>query len=277
MEIKILGTVSPTCHDTKNCPGYLITKGNKKILLDCGNGCTRYLNTKDDLSDIIIIISHLHHDHWGDLLSLGYDSYILHNLGILKERVKVYIPEPEFKKQLIFGVEPLTYIPLWLNTIVPNIEYEFLTNLGDEHFLEFITYDEQTKLQVGEMTVDFSPNPHQVKAYSTRVKDEQTTIVYSGDTGYQNNTLTELAKDADLLLCESTFLIDQPKKLDYHLTTEEAAHIAKTANVSNLLLTHFYPTIDKSKYVEEAKTIFENTEAAEEGKVYKLGGRKWKN
>ena len=54
----------------------------------------------------------------------------------------------------------------------------------------------------------------------------------------------------------------------------EAAEIAKTANVTQLLLTHFYPEISKELYVKEAKEIFENTTAAEEGKVLKLGGIK---
>ena len=38
------------------------------------------------------------------------------------------------------------------------------------------------------------------------------------------------------------------------------------ANVKKLLLTHFWPEIDKDEYVNEAKEIFENTEAAVEGK-----------
>ena len=37
-------------------------------------------------------------------------------------------------------------------------------------------------------------------------------------------------------------------------------------NVKKLLLTHFYPTIDKELYVDEAKEVFENTEAATEEK-----------
>ena len=109
MEIKVLGTVSPKCYNNKNCPGYLVSNGNKKILLDCGNGSTKYINSIEELSNIIIIISHLHRDHWGDLLSLSYDSYVLHNLGILKERVKVYIPEPDFEEKIIsVYAEPIT-------------------------------------------------------------------------------------------------------------------------------------------------------------------------
>lgn len=37
-------------------------------------------------------------------------------------------------------------------------------------------------------------------------------------------------------------------------------------NVDKLLLTHFYPYIDKELYVKEAKEEFENVEAAIEGK-----------
>lgn len=275
MEIKVLGTVSPKCYDNKNCPGYLINTGNKKILLDCGNGSTKYINTPEELSDIIIIISHLHRDHWGDLLSLGYDSYVLHNLGILKDRVKVYIPEYDPEEKLISTyLDPITR-DLCQTTKNDSIaDYEFLLNLGEEQFLEFITYNKETKLKIDDMEIDFSENPHQIHSYSIRVKDKDTTVVYSGDTGFKNNTLTALATNADLLICESTFLSNQPKKLDYHLTTTEAATIAKDANVKRLLLTHFYPTIEKDEYVKEALEVFGNTEAAEEGKVLKIGVKK---
>ena len=88
MEIKFLGTVSPYCKDEKNCPGYLITHENEKILLDCGNGISRYLNMPDDLEDLTIIISHLHSDHYGELLSLAQTSYVFHKLGLLKNICK---------------------------------------------------------------------------------------------------------------------------------------------------------------------------------------------
>ena len=44
--------------------------------------------------------------------------------------------------------------------------------------------------------------------------------------------------------------------------------------VRKLVLTHFFPELEKSNYVKEAQMIFENTEAAEEGKILKLGGIK---
>lgn len=260
MQVKVLGTVSPRCYKNKNCPGYLISQQNQLILLDCGNGISKYLKSTD-MEKLTIIISHLHHDHYGDILTLAYDSYVLHNIGLLSKRIPVYIPKPNLEESTI-SVENN------LNT------YSFLTNLGEENFLEFKFYDETKNIIINDMVIDFSKNPHQVPTYSIRVKNKDQIIVYSGDTGYQNNTLQQFSKQADLLICESTFLKGQHRKKDYHLYAYEAAEIAKNAEVSQLLLTHFYPEIDKSLYVKEAKEFFGNTEAAEEGKVYKIRGVK---
>ena len=271
MKIKILGTVSPYCKEEKNCPGYLVTGPNAKVLLDCGNGVTRNLKLPDDLEDLNIIISHLHKDHYGDLLALAYASYVFHNLGYLQKRIKVYIPEPDmytvsegYTDEDGWGASRLVKKPL--------IDYEFLQNLGEEHFFEIIPYNGKTKIEVGDLSISFSQNPHQINTYSTKIVDKDKIFVYSGDTGYQKNTLVRLAQDADILLCESTFLRGQTRVSDNHLYAYEAAKIAKDANARQLVLTHFFPEIDKEEYVKEARTIFENTIPAEEGKVLKLGG-----
>lgn len=273
MEIKVLGTVSPYCKDDKNCPGYLVTNDQTKILLDCGNGITRNLKLPDDLENLNIIISHLHKDHYGDLLSLGYATYVFHNLGYLQNRVKVYLPEPDiyqvsegYTDEDGWGASRLVKKPL--------IDYQFLQELGEEQFFEFIPYNERTKLDIDGLQISFSKNPHPINTYSTKIVDKNKTFVYSGDTGYNGNSLVRLAQDADILLCEATFLRGQTRLKDNHLYAYEAAKIAKDAKVRKLVLTHFFPEIEKSAYVKEAKSIFENTEAAEEGKVLKLGGLK---
>ncbi len=273
MEIKILGTVSPYCKDTKNCPGYLVTENNTKIILDCGNGCTRELKLPEDLKNLTIIISHLHKDHYGDLLSLGYASYIFHNLGYLSKRIKVYIPNGELITRLE-DHQASDDCKKLKSVQKPIIDYLFLQEFGHEQYFEFIPYDEQTKLTIGNLQIDFSKNPHPINTFSTRVKHNKETFVYSGDTGYSKNTLVTFAQNADLLLCEATFLNGQTKSTDHHLYAYEAATIARDADVKKLLLTHFFPELDKESYVSEAKTIFKDTEAAEEGKILKLGGIK---
>jgi len=67
---------------------------------------------------------------------------------------------------------------------------------------------------------------------------DKTSIVYTGDTDYCENAV-RLAKDADLLICESAF--PEEMKVDGHLTPSLAGRIASEAGVKNLVLTHFYP------------------------------------
>lgn len=244
MKVIPLGTVSPYCKEDKNCPGFLVTKDGYKILLDCGSGISRLLSFPEDLNNLIIIISHLHKDHYSDLASIGYASFVYKNLGLLKNKIKVYIPRENTFSQ----------------------DYEYLTNFGDEHYMEFIPYKFNSLIKHDNFTVSFSLNPHQVTTHSIKINNNSKTLVYSSDTGYKNNSLEAFAKDADLLICEATFLDCQAKKSDNHLYAYEAALIAKNAHVKKLTLTHFWPEINEQNYVNEAKKIFSNTDAAIEGK-----------
>ena len=250
MLLKVLGTVSPHCHKEKNCPGYLVITEDAKLLLDCGNGITRNLKYPEDIQELTIVISHLHRDHYSDIFSIAYDSYVYHNLGLLTNKIKVYIPNPTSKEELL--------------------DFQILTNLGKEQYLEVIPYNPQDKLNIGNTYITFSSNPHSIPSYSMKISEQNTALVYSGDTGYVGNTIETFAAGSNLLICESTFLKNQKKTKDYHLYAHEAAQIAKKAQVNELLLTHFWPDIDKNIYLEEAKPIFPNTKIAIENTLIKI-------
>ena len=250
MILKVLGSVSPYCKDDKNCPGYLVSTSTEKILLDCGNGIVRNLILPDEIKNLTIIISHLHRDHYADLFGIAYASYVFHNLNILSNRIKVYIPKPSTSEEIH--------------------DYNLLTNLGEEQYLEIIPYTSTQTINLNNTNITFSSNPHNITSYSIKISEHNQSIVYSGDTGYLGNTLETFAKGTNLLICESTFLKGQTRKKDYHLYAHEAAYIAKKANVDKLLLTHFWPEIDREEYLKESSPIFPNTEVAIENKVLKL-------
>jgi len=70
---------------------------------------------------------------------------------------------------------------------------------------------------------------------------------------------TELAKGADLLVCESTYLSSEHKEAHdhYHMTAAQAATLAKEGGVRRLALTHFsqrYPSTEP--FLQEARTQF---------------------
>ena len=248
MEVKVLGSVSPYSRGNKNGVGYLVKEGNYKVLLDAGSGITRLMNMDEDLDNLIIKISHLHADHYEELFALAYASFVMHNLGHLNNRIKVYLPKSD-------------KIPV----------LKLLKNI--ENYMEFIIYDDNDEIKHGEFIITSSINPHNVKSYNTKIKSKNGILVYSGDTGYKENSLYSFDKDADLFICESTFLKEQIKKEDNHLYAYEAGLISKRANVNELMLTHFWPEIDKGRYVDEARQVFKNTIAAEEEIVYKIGGK----
>ena len=265
MIITPLGTVSTYCYEDKNCPGFLVKYGKNKILLDCGNGISRGLKFPDDLNNLTIIISHLHPDHYGELLSIAQTSYVFNNLGLLKNKIKVYIPSGDIVYKRESGIDKHGWdydIKVRQNII----DFDYLLNLERESFLEFIPYKQKDKLYFDDLEVSFSKNPHPIITYSTKLETEGIKMVYSSDTGYIGNSLEEFAKNSNLLICESTFLRGQTRKGNNHLFAYEAAEIARKANVGRLLLTHFWPSIDKQIYVNEAKEVFKNTEAACEGK-----------
>ena len=267
MIIKALGTVSPFCKDNKNCPGFLIKYQDNNLLLDCGNGVTRLLDMNNDLKNLTIIISHLHPDHYGDLISLLQGIYVYRKLGYIKSNIKLYIPDcdEEIEKEYFQGADGW-----WDSTSrrVKILDYRLIEKYAEIAGVKFIGYSD-IKTTIGDMSISSLNVPHQVKSYAIKVKTPDGTVVYSSDTG-TNNELRRFANNADLFICESTFLKGQYRETDNHLYAYEAAQIAKDAKVGILLLTHFWPDIDKKRYVEEAFPIFDCTEAAEEGKEYVL-------
>ena len=91
------------------------------------------------------------------------------------------------------------------------------------------------------------------------IKGKKLTIIT--DTSYCDNCV-KLAKDSDLLICESTFskeLKDKAKEYK-NLTADDAANIAKKSRSKELILTHFSQRYrDANPLIKEAKKIFKNT------------------
>ena len=81
MELKVLGIMSPYATKNTNCPGFLITDGDYKIMLDCGSGTHRLLNYPEDLKNLHVFVSHLHRDHYNDVYNLQYSSFVYHKQG----------------------------------------------------------------------------------------------------------------------------------------------------------------------------------------------------
>jgi ribonuclease Z len=92
-------------------------------------------------------------------------------------------------------------------------------------------------------------------------------VAFVMDTRRCDNAV-ELARDVDLLICESTYLdCDADKAHEHgHLTAAQAATIARTAGARKLVLTHFSQRYTSTEpFVAEASPIFPEVVAASDG------------
>ena len=99
--------------------------------------------------------------------------------------------------------------------------------------------------------------------------EPQRKVTYIMDTCPNPNTI-KIAKDSDLLICESTHN-EQGKELakkHKHLTAKQAAQIAKSSNSKKLILTHLSQRNEtkhaQKQLLQEAKKVFKNVSIAED-------------
>src|SRR5919202_3556415 len=73
MRLTVLGK-SPSGQDADGaCSGYLVEDGDTTVLIDCGNGVFSKLRRfRDYLAVDAVVISHLHADHFLDLVPFAY-------------------------------------------------------------------------------------------------------------------------------------------------------------------------------------------------------------
>ncbi len=87
-------------------------------------------------------------------------------------------------------------------------------------------------------------------------------------------SIVENAKNADLFICEGMYgeKEKQAKAKEHkHMTFYEAAELAKAAQVKEMWLTHYSPSLNRpEEYMEEVQKIFENTKAGKDRKTIEL-------
>ena len=246
VSLTIMGTQSPYAKENKACPAYLLKYNQSKLLLDCGSGSHRFFDMSE-LENLNIVVSHLHRDHYNDLYNYMYSSLVMKNHKKLDNPIKIYLPK-----------EP--------KHIFDDIKNEKLTfSIVNE-----IT-DDKT-LNIGDFECEFIKTIHSadILTYAIKAKVNNKTIVYTGDISYKSKSdIVEFAKNADILICEASFLVSHgfPKECN-HLTALQAGEIAKEANVKKLILTHLWPEEDIKNYYKEAKEMFSNVFIADEKDIY---------
>lgn len=209
------------------CSGYLVEAGNACIVCDLGSGTLSRLNGLLPVEKLdALLLSHLHFDHCSDVLVLQYQLEAAMKSGVRKTPLPLYLPDtPADVRALFEQSDAFALHSIW----------------------------DGMKERFGKLTVTFSAVRHgRMEAYAMDIRlPEGRRLFYTGDTGWFEG-LTDLAKGADTLLCDTAFLNARADGAPLpHLTTGEASRLAKEAGVGRLLCTHLSGGGDMVPYMEK--------------------------
>lgn len=234
------------------CSSYLVQTPSAAVLFDAGSGAVGSLQRAIDYPAIdAIVVSHMHADHFLDLVPLRYGL----TYGPLRraEPMPVWLP------------------PSGMRRLAP-IAAAFSGEGGDFFGNVFAVgeYEPLAALKIGDLSVAFAPARHYVEAYAVRVECGGAAFVYSGDTA-PCDAVVEHARDASLFICEATLALGTEPEPRGHCSAREAGVMARRANARALALTHYYADADQAALVEAARAEFTgDVVAADDGMEFAL-------
>ncbi len=288
IEIVFLGTGSSIPTAKRNHPGILLQYGNENILIDCGEGIKRQFRVArlNPCNITRILITHWHGDH---VLGIpGLLQTLVHN----NYNKKLFIYGPKGTKKYMEAIMQMFIFHGRLDINIEEVDGRFLETKDFffeaekmKHNTETNAYAfvEKDKLRIKKdflkrKKIANSPElknlleGKDIKIGKATLKAKEATYLQKGkkivvilDTAMNQNAV-EIAKNASLLICESSFSKDEEDKAEeyFHLTTEQAAGIAKESMAEQLVLVHLSQRYEKSenKILAEAKKIFPRTKLA---------------
>jgi ribonuclease BN (tRNA processing enzyme) len=259
MRLTVLGK-SPSWQDAGGaCSGYLIEEDDTAVLVDCGNGVFSKLRERIDYVDVgAVVISHLHADHFLDLVPYAY--------------ALTYAPR---QQPVPVGGWPGTDCPACPALHAPpgarDVFRRVVGAWGNEDLIEkafeLREYDPAEEIEIGPIRISFKPVPHFTETFAMSISSTNGSgrIVYGADCS-PTDALAEFARDADLMLVEATLPRPERTGMRGHLTPKEAGGHARGAAAKRLLLVHISDELDADWARDEAAEAFGGpVEVAREG------------
>lgn len=299
--VTILGSSSALPTSTRFPSAHVLNAHERLFLIDCAEGTQMQLRRMHIKMSKInhIFISHLHGDHTLGLVGListlnligrksdlhiyadaRLEENLTYNLNFFIEELifkVVFHAVEQNKHQVIYDDGKIIVESLPLRHRVPSTGFLFREKRGLPNIRKELI--EKHTLSLSEISSikngsDLFLPDGQIIPYDelTYYSSEPRTYAYCSDTLYSER-LVGMLKNVDLLYHEATFANDDVKlaKITGHSTAEQAATIAKKSGAKKLIIGHFssrYKSVEP--LLREAKLVFENTFAAEDGQVFDI-------
>jgi len=212
--------------------GYAIEANGTRILMEAGPtimvSMKRCGISPADLD--VILISHLHGDHFA-----GLPFLILEYMYESPLHKPITIAGPPHLEERTWALFRDMYPEFDLSGIMPK--------------LKFVVLDPGKTARLGELKVDTIRTPHTIKDISLafRVEAGGKIVAFSGDTGWTDE-LIRLTAGADLFLSECTFF---QTKTDFHLSYPMIVANRERFAARRMVLTHIgREVVDRASEVD---------------------------
>jgi ribonuclease Z len=299
--LTILGSSSATPTSDRNPTAQLLNHGEKLFLIDCGEGTQVTLRKMHIHFQRIrhIFISHLHGDHFYGLIGLISSMHLLgrtqplHVYGppMLKEIIDlqlhaslttllypmVFHPTRSDIKEEIFEDDNLIISSFPMLHRIPTTGFLFQEKPYERRIrkdmIELLKIPVHLipKLKAGEDYISADGTLHPNESITVESPLPRS-FAFCSDTAYFEDIIPVI-KGATLLYHETTFMNNRETNAadKFHSTTGQAATIALKAEVKKLLIGHFSARYDDLQpLLEEARTVFSDTELAIDGSFFEL-------
>ncbi len=298
VKLTFLGTSDAIPSESRNHSSMMITYQGENILIDCGEGTQRQFRKAglNPCKITKILITHWHGDHVlglpGILQTLALSGYS-RNLEIygpkgtknfMAKLLETFLFQNKFPMKIFeldkegkFYENNDFYLETnWMTHGPPCNAYNFVIKEQvkiDKKKLKKFKLPQGIHLKNLKLGKDIEFNGKKYKAKDLIFKSPHKKISIVMDTSY-NNKIVSFAKNADLLVIESSFASDlKDKAKEYgHMTSQQSAEGAKKAGVKKLVLTHVSQRYENNFNVilKEAKKVFKNVSIAKDFDVFEV-------
>lgn len=244
---------SPAWQDAGGaCSSYLIEEDGQRLLLDCGNGAFGKLRDVCDFTAVeAVVVSHLHADHFFDLVPYAYAL----TLSPLAREA---------------GVRPILHAPPGGLEAFRRVAGTWNDEQLIERAFDVREYEPDGELSLGSLRIRLKQVPHFVRTHAVRIERAGGSFTYGADCA-PNDEIVAFAHETDLLMLESAVAQPSTDGVRGHLTPSEAGMHGRRASARRLVLTHISQDVDSDWARAEAERAFGGpVEIAHEGAVYEV-------